>query len=155
MSIDLSKSFTMTGEFFLPTSTDGYRGTITYDPAKGLFLTLKNLPLSYQYSTIRIMTCMIDGYPYSGTLVNIIPQTGVFSGNQDGLTRTNLFVVASVFFGKRVSAEKELLFNKVRIIYSNFREWINKPNIFNIRTKGDTIATIKKLPAIKGRLDDA
>lgn len=154
MSVDLSKPFIMTGEFFLPSSTDGYRGTITYDPTKGLFLSLKNLPLSYQHSAIKIMTCIIDGNPYSGTLVNIIPQTSVFSGNRDGLTRTNSFVVDLVFFGKRFSGEEKLLFNKVRFIYSNFREWLNKPNISIPYTEGDIIATIKELPAIKGSLDD-
>ena len=155
MSVDLSKPFIMTGEFFLPDSDNGYRGTITYDPTKGLFLSLKNLPLSYQHSAIKIMTCIIDDNPYSGTLVNIIPQTSVFSGNRDGLTRTNSFVVDLVFFGKRFSSENELLFNKVRFIYSNFREWLNKPNIPIPYTEGDTIATIKELPAIEGNLDDA
>ena len=155
MSLDLAKSFIKTGEFFLPGTTDGYRGTITYDPVKGLFLYLKNLPLSYQNdSGIKLMTAIIDGQPYSGTLVNIIPQTSVFSGNQDGLTRTNSFVVGLVFFGKRFSDEKELLFNKVRFIYSNFREWLNKPNISIPYTEGDIIVTIKEFPAIKGSLDD-
>jgi len=156
MSINLSKPFTKTGEFFIPGENEGYRGTFSYDPTKGLFLSLKNLPLSYEpHSMIKIMTAIIDGYPYSCTIVNIFPQEDNFSGNPDGLTRTNIFVVDSIFLGKQISDEKKLVFDKVGIIYSNFREWLNKPNIFLPYTEDDKIATIKKFPKIKGTLNDS
>jgi len=156
VSLKLSKPFTKTGEFFIPEQDVGWRGSFSYDPTKGLFLHLKNLPLSYKNdSGFKVMTGIIDGHPYSCTLVNIIPQESMFSGNQDGLTRTNTFAVEAILLGKRISDERELVFDQVHFSYSNFREWLNKPTIFLPYTEGDKIATIKKLPKIKGALDDS
>ncbi|PBO84765.1 MAG: hypothetical protein COA77_07395 [Thaumarchaeota archaeon] len=65
----LTKSFTLTGDFFI--SDKNYRGTLSYDPKNGLFLKLKNLPLEYDHKSFSLMTGIIDGEPYSCTLLNL------------------------------------------------------------------------------------
>ena len=156
MSIKLTKPFHLTGEFIIPNQDSGWRGSLSYNPNKGLFVELKNLPLDYRNnSIIPLMTGIIDGNPYSCTLVTIYPEKDTFSGNRDGFTRTNTFAVEAVLFGKRFTNESEVVFERVFFSYSNFREWLNKPTIFMPISIEDHIATIKKLPKIKGSLDDS
>ncbi len=59
MSMKLSKSFTKTGEFFI--ENEGYRGSFSYDPNNGLFLTLKNLPFKHDHEAFSILTGIVDG----------------------------------------------------------------------------------------------
>ena len=149
----LTESFTKTGEFFI--EGESYRGSFSYDPTKGLFLILKNLPFKYDHQAFSILTGIVDGEPYSCTLVNLYPQESMFSGNRDGLTRTSTFSVEAVLGDKQITDEKELVFDKVRFIYSNFREWLNKPSIFMTKSfdEKDSTAVIKDLPKIEGSLN--
>ena len=152
----LTEPFTITGDFFI--SDKNYQGTLSYDPKNGLFLKLKNLPFEHDNKLIALMTGIIDGEPYSCTLLNLYPQENVFSGNPDGLTRTSTYAVQAMLGDKKITDPEKLLFTKVRFIYSNFREWLNKPTVFATLThedeKDDNIL-LKKFPNIKGSLNES
>ena len=152
----LTESFTKTGEFFI--ENKGYRGTLSYDPKNGLFLNLKNLPFTHDNKSFPLMAGIIDGKPYSCTLLNLYPQKNTFSGNPDGMTRTSTYIVQAMLGEKTITEQGNLLFNKVRFIYSNFREWLNKPTVFaNLTyedTKDDNIQ-LKKIPNITGSLNES
>ena len=155
MTLDLSKPFTKTGKFFMPKQSVSWCGTFFYDPNNGLTLHLRDFPLSCElYSMIPIMNGMIDDAPHSCTLSRIILQKRVSSGNSDGIVCTSIFTVNYIFLGKHISDTKELVFDQVDFIYSNFREWLNKPTVFTQSINNDIVATIKKLPKIKGALDE-
>jgi len=152
----LTEPFTKTGEFFI--EGEGYRGSFSYDPFKGLFLILKDLPFKYDHQGFSILTGIVDGEPYSCTLLNLFPQESMFSGNRDGLTRTSTFSVEAVLGDKQITDEKELVFNKIRFAYSNFREWLNKPTVFatlNYDDEKDDSILLKKFPDITGSLNDS
>ena len=104
------------------------------------------------------MTGIIDGKPYSCTLLNLYPQKNVFSGNPDGTTRTSTYTVQAMLGEKTITEQEKLLFNKVRFIYSNFREWLNKPTVFSNLTYEDTkddSIQLKKFPNITGSLNES
>ncbi|PBO84764.1 MAG: hypothetical protein COA77_07390 [Thaumarchaeota archaeon] len=61
----------------------------------------------------------------------------MFSGNPDGITRTSTFTVAAMLGDKQITDPEKLLFTKVRFIYSNFREWLNKPTVVATLNHGD------------------
>ena len=82
----------------------------------------------------------------------------MFSGNRDGITRTSTFAVEAVLGDKQITDYEKLVFNKVRFVYSNFREWLNKPTVFatlNHEDKKDDNVLLKKFPNIKGSLNES
>lgn len=155
MKFTLTKPFTKNGVFFLPGDETSYNGNLLYDPTKGLFLQLKDLPLDYREdSFVQMMSGRLYGDPYSCTLINVRYEMSNFSGNRDGVSRITTFFVNALLLGKQISDPNELLFDQVDFTYSNFRNWINEPSIFIDYTREDKIATIKKLPEITGNLDE-
>ena len=155
MKIDLSKPFTKTGKFFIPQQSVSWSGTFFYDPNNGLTLHLKDFPISCNlYSMIPIMNGVIDGDPHSCTLTEAILQKKIFSGNLDGMVSTNIFTVSHIFLGRHMSDTSELVFDQVDFIYSNFREWLNKPTISTQNINNNIVITAKKPPKIKGALDE-
>lgn len=152
----LTEPFTKTGEFFIEGKS--YRGILSYDPKNGFFLNLKNLPFEHDNKSFPLMAGIIDGEPYSCTLLNLYPQKNVFSGNPDGMTRTSTYVVQAMLGDKAITDAEKIQFNKVRFVYSNFREWLNKPTVFvnlNYDDTTDDIIQLKKFSIIRGSMNES
>ena len=155
MNLNLSKSFTLSGRFFIPQTDSDWSGILCYDPNNGITLKLRNLPLSFKPSVlIQIMNGILDDKPYSCTLHNAILQKTLFTANPDGMAGISTFNIAHVYLGKCFETSQELIFDKVNFYYSNLRQWLNKPTISTKQINSDIVVTIPESIEIQGNLDN-
>lgn len=132
-------------------------------PNEGLFLELYDLPGEIESYFFAPLICGTKkDAPHAFTLINVEAfETHLSLSKIPGEVRKGVgrrvtqCRVEYCIFGIHYSKPEELVFDKMSIEFSNFREWINKPTITNKQqTEKVDVVEINHLEDIIGSLDD-
>ncbi len=164
MSVSSKTKFSIMATFSIPAFPNReIQGVFSNIPNEGFFLELYDLPLNSGSHFFAPLICGTKkDAPHAFTLINV----GAFESNISlskaigevgkGIGRSvTKCRVEFCIFGIHYTKPEDLLFDKMKINFSNFREWVNKPTITENRftEKVDEIK-INHLEDIVGSLDD-
>ncbi len=164
MSLSSKTKFSIVSSFSVPTIPNTeIQGIFSNIPNEGLFLELYDLPFNSGSDFFAPLICGTKkDAPHAFTLINVaaldshISLSKVIGEVGKGIGRkVTRCRVEFCIFGNHYSKPEELLFDTMKIEFSNFREWINKPTIVNSESteEVDNIK-INHINDIPGSLDN-